>query len=290
MGKAGKRDQTGAGITPGKGYKIMERTYRCKNGVTEKTRYIVGRNAKRQPKRKGVTTDRKQEANFNGAVKRMARILNNNYTKAGGKLIGLDYSPEGIRKLENRAGHSLSEGTPEAMDAIRQAAETELGNWYKRIRRRFPGVKALMVTADLDGDTGEVVRIHHHVCLELPEKVSYDELAAAWKLGDTDIMSMWSDDDYTRLAKYLLRQVRRRPDGKKYRVSRNMDLPEITEREVIGTAKLRAPRGAKVREEYYAEDQIGQYIRYTQQDAPKKRGGKKHGEAVSVQPDGPGGI
>ena len=78
----------------------MERKYLCKNGVVERTRYAVGDNAQvRKGRKKGNTSFRKQEANFNTAVRRLARILNCNYTHDNGLLLTLDYSGEGMEKL-----------------------------------------------------------------------------------------------------------------------------------------------------------------------------------------------
>ena len=84
-----------------------------------------------------------------------------------------------------------------------------------------------------------------------------------------DIRRLRGQKDYTPVAVYLLRQVRRQPDAKKYAVSRGMLLPVITEREVLGNPEIRVPAGASVleRAEYNAETVV-QYVRYV----PKKRG------------------
>lgn len=243
--------------------KIMERTYRSANGVVEKTRYLVGSNAKRQKRRRGVTTARKQEANFNGACKRLARVLNCNFNAAGGRLLGLDYDGPSAERI-------LQAEDP------RKAAEKEARLFIRRLKRKLKqDIKWVIVTSDLDGDTGELVRIHHHIAVQLPERVSYDAILSCWAHGGVDIKTMWTEDDYTGLARYLLRQTRRLPDAKKYSTSRNMILPEITEREILTTNRIRPPKGAKVREQYYDEEGVGQYIRYTVQPKTKKRGGHK---------------
>ena len=243
--------------------KIMERTYRSANGVIEKTRYLVGSNAKRQKKRRGVTTQRKQEANFNGACKKLARILNCNFNADGGRLLGLDYDGASAERI-------LQAADP------RKAAENEARNFIRRLKRKVgKEIRWVLVTSDLDGDTGELVRLHHHLAIQFPGRISYDAILSCWDLGGVDIKTMWSEDDYTGLARYLLRQVRRIPDAKKYSASRNMELPEITEREILTTSRLRPPKGAKVREQYYDEEGVGQYIRYTTPPKTKKRGGHK---------------
>lgn len=243
--------------------KIMERTYRSANGVVEKTRYLVGSNAKRQKKRRGVTTQRKQEANFNGTCKRLARILNCNFTADRGRLLGLDYDGPSAEKI-------LRAEDP------RKEAEKEARLFIRRLKRKLgKEICWVLVTSDLDGDTGEPVRIHHHIAVQLPDRVSYDAILSCWHHGGVDVKTMWSEDDYTGLARYLLRQTRRTPDAKKYSVSRNMALPEITEREILTTSRIRPPKGAKVREQYYDEEGVGQYIRYTTPPKNEKKGGHR---------------
>lgn len=294
--------------------KIMERKYVCANGVVERTRYIVGDNARpRSSRKKGNTTYRKQEANFNSALRKLARILNCNYSHENGLLITLDYDPAGMESLCRKAkltekqtewamgpkvgaigewkaaknGKRVDVGIDPYEDAeleegcakLREAAEKQMNLWLRRIKRKAGGLKYVAVTSDIDGETGEVVRIHHHLVIAA-EDLSWDLLRQQWKLGSVDIRQLRTQKDYTPIAVYLLRQVRRQPDAKKYAVSRGMLLPEITERQVLGNPEIKAPAGASVleRSEYNA-DTVVQYIRYV----PKKRasrtedGGGEHG-------------
>lgn len=267
--------------------KIMERRYRCRNGVVERTQYAVGNNATaRGKKKKGNTTFRKQEANFNGAIRKGARILNCNFSADGGYFIGLDYHQAGMRKLLGKAGvteadylamvGTISEESEpqveEVMRKVHDAAEHELRLWLRRVRRSFGEVKIFGVTAEIDGDTGEVKRVHHHVCLQLTERADRMEIMAAvqklWKHGTADVRTLREMPDYTPVAVYMLRQVIHRKDENKYIVSRGMEQPEITEREVSGGNEIRVPPGANVLERVnYSEDSFAQYVRYI----PKKR-------------------
>jgi hypothetical protein len=281
--------------------KIMERKYVCANGVVERTRYVVGDNARpRSSRKKGNTSFRKQEANFNGALRRLARILNCNYTHENGLLITLDYDPAGMESLCRKA-KLTEEQTLWAMGArvgeigewkaakkgkqavgidpyedaeledgcakLREAAEKQMNLWLRRIKRKAGNLKYIAVTSDIDGDTGEAVRIHHHLVIAA-EGLSWDLLQQQWRLGSVDIRRLRGQKDYTPVAVYLLRQVRRQPDAKKYAVSRGMLLPAVTEREVLGNPEIRVPAGASVleRAEYNAETVV-QYVRYV----PKKR-------------------
>ena len=300
----------------------MERKYVCANGVVERTRYLVPDRAQaRGRKKKGNTSFRKQEANFNSAVRRAARILNCNYGHENGLLLTLDYADDALDRLIGKLGAedretlqalrlpvgqigtwqapekakkaSIAAAADHAMRALKEAAEPELTNYLRRLRRKTGAeLKFLSVTSDLDAATGEVVRVHHHVVLcvkridnpsvtaspcHLPlhkggkgadvDGVSWDMLRDCWKNGGVDIRQLRRQRDYTPIASYLLRQVRHTPDAKAYRVSRGMILPEITEREVLGHAEIKAPAGAVVVERSaFNPETVTQYIRYI----PKK--------------------
>ena len=291
----------------------MERKYVCKNGVVERTRYLVPDRAQaRGRKKKGHTSFRKQEANFNSAIRRAARILNCNYGHENGLLLTLDYSDEALDRLIRKLGaedqnilgalrlpvgqvgtwqttekvkkQQIAEQTDRAMTALKDAAEYELTKYLRRIRRKTGAeIKFLSVTSDMDAATGEIVRVHHHVVLcvktpsvtaapfQLPQEgaktISWDMLRDCWKHGDVNIRQLRRQRDYTPIASYLLRQVRHKPDAKAYRVSRGMELPEITEREVIGHVEIKAPAGAVVVERSaFNPETVTQYIRYI----PKK--------------------
>lgn len=280
----------------------MERKYRCANGVVERTRYLVGDNARpRLSRKKGNTSLRKQEANFNSALRRLARVLNCNYTHENGLLLTLDYDEAGLDKLcalaklapeeiawvQGKSAAQIGEWKPQtknkpelqenpyeqACAKLRRAAEKQMNLWLRRIKRKNE-LKYIAVTSDIDGDTGEVVRIHHHLVLAAND-LSWDMLRKQWKMGSVDIRRLRGQADYTPVAVYLLRQVRRQPDAKKYSVSRGMLMPEITEREVLGNPEIKAPAGAKVleRSEYNPETVV-QYIRYVpQKREPRRRNG-----------------
>ena len=279
--------------------KIMERKYVSKNGVVERTRYLVGDNAQpRRKRKKGNTTFRKQEANFNSAVRRVARILNCNYTHDNGLLLTLDYDAAGLEKLcglagltpeetawamgrrQDSAGDWTTRGEKRKTEAesacdllgkLREAAEKQMGLYLRRIRRAYGDkLKYIAVTADIDGETGELVRIHHHIPMEA-EGISWDMLQKQWRMGSVDIRRLRQQADYTPVAVYLMRQVRRIPDAKKYAVSRGMELPEISEREILGNPEIKAPAGARVLERSaYSVESVAQYIRYV----PRQRRGK----------------
>ena len=321
----------------GRNMKIMERKYISKNGVVERTRYAVGDNAQpRRGKRRGNTSFRKQEQNFNSALRRVARILNCNFDHENGLLITLDYDERGLAKIiaglseedrkqieEMRAPvgeigtwkavpakarqgryamqdeevhtrdchvaallamtkeevlardqngeeriEKKEEENGDAWNRLREAAEKQMSLWMRRVKRKFGGkIKALMITSDIDHETGELVRAHHHIVFEA-EGISWDLLRKEWKNGCMDIKQIRAQPDYTPIATYLMRQVRRQPDKKKYRVTQGMEMPKIEERVILSHSEIRAPAGANVLERSeFSVESIGQYIRYV----PKKR-------------------
>lgn len=283
--------------------KIMERKYICANGVVERTRYAVGDNAQpRGKRRRGHSSMRKQEQNFNTAVRRLARTLNCNCTHETSYLITLDYSDEGLQgaleRLCEEAREELDtigylsleidreEYDPDArlekapaqekeqwsaVEALREAAEHDV-TLYLRRAKRIAAAKYAAVTANLNGRTGELVRVHHHIVLILDKPVGQEtlkKLQKAWKQGGCDIRQLRHQKDYTPLAVYLMNQASRvTADAKKYRVSTGMEKPQTVEREIAGHTEIKAPPGANVIERsQYSIDCFGQYIRYI----PKKR-------------------
>ena len=321
--------------------KIMERKYISKNGVVERTRYAVGDNAQpRRGKRRGNTSFRKQEQNFNSALRRVARILNCNFDHENGLMLTLDYDERGLEKIiaglseENRKQieemrapvgeigtwkavnvkahqgryamqdeevhtrdcHVASllamtkeevpardcngaerlamtgEEDGDAWNRLREEAEKQMSLWLRRVKRKLGGkIKALMITSDVDHETGELVRVHHHIVFEA-EGISWDLLRKEWKHGSVDIKQLRAQPDYTPIATYLMRQVRRQPDKKKYRVTQGMEMPKIEERVILSHSEIRAPAGANVLERSeFSADSIGQYIRYVSKKREYRR-------------------
>lgn len=289
--------------------KLMERRYKCANGVVERTRFFVGDNTQVFRGRKRLSKERKQEQNLQSCIRKVARILNCNYTHDNGLLITLDLHEAGLDKLiaklsaeqqeilaafrcpvgeigtwsavgrqktkradSNAEQNAQGEVVQGALDALRMAMDHELTLWLRRIKRKHAGqIKAIMVVSDMDHETGELVRCHCHIVLAA-EGISWDLLRKEWKLGSVDIRQLRGQRDYTPVAVYLMKQVRRQPEKKKYRITQGMELPVVEERIVTGRAEMSVPPGAYVleRSEYHA-DSLGQYIRYIPTKSGKQR-------------------
>lgn len=252
------------------GYFVI-RTY-VAGDIGEKTKFFVpGARPTGKIRRRDRDAVRKQEQNEYSAQKALARLIHANFS-AGDLLLGLDYSDEGLQKITQWArmkGLPVdSENEQERLNALWEAASHELDNAIRRVKRRLQkdGVelKAIYTTSDMDGQTGECVRVHHHLIVNAGTQ---DAFIAAWEkygMGGVAWTPLWQDqEDRTSLAEYIIRQVRRIPDAKKYRSTRNLVRPQPKDRVALSDAELRVPAGGKIlfRQEYVPNRP--QYIRYT---------------------------
>ena len=223
------------------GYWIV-RTYEAGN-VGEKTKFFVPGARPTRSQRRLRDAARKQAQNEYSAEKALARLLNANFTE-GDLLVGLDYSDEGLARLEAWA---LRQGLPmeteeERLDTMRAAAEHELQLMIRRVKR------------ELDK-------------LGLPLRY----VAVTSGMGGVDWKPLSPQMDYTPLASYLIRQVRRVPDHKKYISSRNLVRVQPKDRIAMSEAEVRVPKGGVLlfREAYHPG--LSQYIRYILPENRRKR-------------------
>lgn len=203
----------------------------------------------RREKTKGGTTALKQDENERNAEKRLARVINCNF-RPGDVLLMASWSEESWGQLEGKA-RKVQSARPDMAweDCLVAAAEQEGSNWIRRIQRlkKARGGTALLryvlVASDMDGKTGECKRVHLHVLLPGWAK---DLALESWKHGLVDVRNLKEQDDYTPIAEYLLRQVRRRPDSKKYRTAQNMDKPVVTIQDIPGNMPLKVKKNEVV--------------------------------------------
>lgn len=246
----------------------ITRTIRAGN-VGEKIKYFLpddpggrgsGGKTTREQRRRLDRAEKKAEGS---AIRQLARIINANWPGGAGVLLGLDYTPARLRKVKARA-----EG--DDADAIRGAAEQELRLALRRARRKTDGeLRYVATTSDMDGDSGELVRVHHHIVCD-PETA--EAIRASWDPDSVNVERLsGSQEDHTPVAAYLLRQVRRIPDAKKYMPSRNLIRPVPRDRIARGPAQLRVPAGDRLVESRADHGGKVQYLRYII-DGSKKQG------------------
>lgn len=239
----------------------MIRTYQAGN-VGEKTKYWVsGARPDNRSRKKEKDAVRKAEQNEYSAQKALARLINANFGK-GDIFLGLDYSEEGLKKL---SGDQVPEEERELSeeDRIRNRADHQMKLCIRRVKRDMKAagldLKYIAITSDMNGKTGELVRVHHHLIVP---KEALPFFQNKWDLGGVHFSPMSSQDDYTPIAEYLIKQVRRIPDAHKYISSRNLIRPEPKDRIAQSDSELRIPQGAKLlhRSEFIPGQP--QYIRY----------------------------
>lgn len=249
---------------------------RTSGKVVELSTVFVPANVKpRRNKRKGTTTAQKRDENERDAIKRLARILNANYIH-GDLLLSVKYDDEGYADLIQRGLAHQQEGES-VEDAVLRAAEADASLYLRRLRRVLDkeGVelRAVVSTSDMDGDTGEMVRPHHHIVLP---RVSFEAAAKAWHMGSVEYQILRDQEDYTPLAAYICRQVRRRPDAKKWRTTRNMKKTVVNERWAEEGEILKPDRHGKLTGHNAWESGKPQYIRFVKGSAlPAGRGARK---------------
>jgi len=219
------------------GGKWMLREY-IAGKVVELSQFWMPEQARPRSPRKASSSARKQDQNDRSVIKRLARWINANFAH-GDLWVTLTYSERGMQRLLRAAGEDL--------DALRDAGEHQAKLFLRRMQRVFEAggieLKYILVTSDLNGETGECVRIHHHI---LMPRAAYEICEKKWSLGSVDYQILRNQDDFTPMAVYLLRQVRRQPDKKKYTPSRNLKAPVVRERIAKQPKPLRAPAGAKL--------------------------------------------
>lgn len=266
------------------GYFVI-RTYKA-GEIGEKTKFFVpGKRSEKTLSKRQRAAIHKQEQNEYSAQKALARLINANF-QAGDLFLGLDYNDAGLARVKAWARkqglpiNSQEEG--ERNDALWEAAAHELDIALRRVKRRLEKqgmeLKAIYCTSDMDGDTGEIVRVHHHLIVNAGVQEAF---LAAWEkygLGGVSWSALWDNQlDRTPIAEYIIKQVRRIPDAKKFRSTRNLVRPKPKDRIAYTDTELQVPRGGKLiyRQEYENkqtssrsyQNRQPQYIRYI---LPKK--------------------
>ena len=249
------------------GYYVI-RTYES-GSVGEKTKFFVPGVRPVRMNREQHRNVKKMEQNEHSAEKRLARLINANFRK-GDILLGLDYNEEGMQRLYKRALEIRRSMSPdeyvETEDILREAAEQELRCVIRRVKYELsklgldPDLMYVAITSDMDGETGESVRVHHH--LIIPEE-ALEVFKEKWQaIGSVEYSPLSAQVDYTPIAAYFIRQVRHTPDIKKYMSSRNLVRPEPKDRIAIAGSELRVPQGGELLHRNEYKPGRPQYIRY----------------------------
>jgi len=229
--------------------------------IGESIKYWIPEKKPTRSEKRLKTDIGKQKQNEHNAEKMFARLIHANYRSGTDILLGLDYSEEGYAKM---SAHSLSFlDETEEMDRILSEAVYQIGLFLRRVKRACAAAgipfRYLAVTSDMDGKTGEHVRVHHHLIVNAE---ALTVCKAKWYLGGVDYETLWDREDQSDLAEYLMKQVRRLPDAKKYIPSRNLKRPKPKDRVAVNGSELRVPKGAVLLYRSPYRPGLPQYIRY----------------------------
>lgn len=242
--------------------------------VVERRKIYVGRRPSRRGARiKGASSEKKQENNRQQAILTLARTLNCNYSHGDGYLT-LSFADEAL---------AACGGT---LEGAKKAGRKFLDRVGYRMKKHGEVLKWVMVPSELDGETGELVRVHIHAVisghgLRLEDGVFYlynEKLEDVWGNGEVDVQILRRQKDYYPLARYLILQARGAADEKKYSVSRNMVKPRVEHLYTYSPAPLRVPAGASALPGTRYDPETGvNFVRYipAQRDPARKVGGSK---------------
>lgn len=243
------------------GYWVI-RTYTA-GSVGEKIKYWVPGEKPARSRRKATAEVNRLEKNEKQSEKNLARILNVNFGEEG-VLVGLDYSDAAYEKLFS--GKSREE--------IAEEAEHQLSLCLRRVQREAKKkgieVKAVLTTADRNGETGELVRVHHHLVVNEEAAELFGE---KWKHGSgADYEYLTTQKDRTPLAHYLMEQYAKRSNSKAYIATRNLERAKVVDRIAKNGSEITVPKDCELlyRSTYVAG--LSQYVRYRILGVRKNRG------------------
>ncbi len=238
----------------------MRRKYVCTNGVVEVTQFSVGdkQSGSGRWHRSKNQIDKRDE-NARQAIRVAARVLNCNFSPDD-YLLTLTYSDEACEEHFSNLD----------MDGAWEKAKRLLSKKLEQLRRKIGAeLKTFSVTTDMDGETGKIVRVHHHVVVSANGE---SELRKLWTYGLTHRENLYCQNDYTPLAAYLLNQVRHMEGKKKYSTSRNMIKPEVYEQvlDEDPETEIKTAPGAKVLDRTLpTAGTVSQYVRYKRKEKHK---------------------
>ena len=233
----------------------------AKNGIEERTKFFV-RSDKPKSER-GKRAARKASKRTDTAERKIARLLNENFTEKEDLHIVLEYSSEELTAIAEKA---LGIEAESELDRLYIAAQQNFVNFVRRVQREMKKTdtefRYISVTADMDGRTGEAVRIHHHLVCNAEAKEAVEKKWRGYCL-ERELYAIHGD--FTPLAEYLVRQTRSVAGTQRYVPSRNLRQPYHTEPKPVGRygeSEMHVPKGCiELARSQYARG-ANQYLRY----------------------------
>ena len=227
----------------------------------------------------GNSTEKKIRANEKSTVRKLARILNCNY-EAGDGFLTLAYDgshypagsspdPDQRREEEYQASKRI----------LTKKFLPKLGRVYRKVTGKK--LTAVWVTANWSPRRDAPTRVHHHMVLptdavELARKL-WQRFGGA---GTVKIEDLNNEGDYSRLAAYMLENVKGRPYGEnKWSGTRGLAQPIYCGwEEVTDIEDVQPLPGSIVKDVEQSQDEegqvIGAYLRCVLPERVKVRGGQ----------------
>lgn len=233
----------------------------ARNGVEERTKFFVRTDNPKTERAKRAA--RKAAKRTDSAERQSARLLNENFDPKHDLHAVLEYNEAELRIITEKAKNIPAENE---MDALYIAAQQNFVNFVRRVQRECKKgeieFRYLSVTSDMDGKTGEAVRVHHHIVCNREAKEAIEKKWRGFVL-EKELYTIHGD--FTPLAEYLIRQTRSVEGTQRYVPSRNLRQPYKTEPILVnryGDSEMRVPKGCV---ELYRSAYVrgaGQYLRY----------------------------
>lgn len=231
---------------PIEGWYIRE--YRAANGTCEKTKFYVSPD--KCPAY--VSRDRKRrvrwaEKNITEAKHTAARKANHNFRAGRDYFLTLTLDDRGLERVERRAGANCEQDPNAVLMSMWHELELLIRRTSRACRKADKVLKYIAVASDQDGKTFELVRPHLHIIVNAE---AARLMADAWTLGAVKNMSRLYSAHYgdlTDLVEYMIGQVRQIGAEKRYKPSRNLELPVPTPPRRVQNidAPLRVPKGCQ---------------------------------------------
>lgn len=236
------------------------RRYVCDNGIEYKTKFFVRENAACNSSRKKDAAVHRAEKAATEASHELGRIFNCNFKVGRDLHLTFTYSDKALEALMKKAGS-------DDPDAFVKLAKKEYDNCLKRVKYRANKqgieVKAAAVVSISDPETGEAVRLHHHVVVNAEAAMLFDECWTAGEVRGRELYSHYGPD-LQELADYMIAQAARVGTDKRYTRTRNLLSPVVYKpvKARKPEAELQVPRGCeKIWRSEYKKGRC-QHIRY----------------------------
>ena len=184
----------------------------------------------------------KDRENLRRRVRDLGRIINANFS-TGDYLITLTYSRRGYLKL--KVTHtSLKSPRDIAYTSAKKELLLFLARCKYHAQKESIPFRAVFITSDIKGATGNYARVHHHMIVN---KEALELVKKLWLHGVVKMRALRDQTDYTPIACYFIEQDRHTKNSNAYGHTNNLAKPIISEIVLMDPNEtLIEPEGATV--------------------------------------------